>query len=248
MTKDYLTSPFNDMDSKRISNTIDSISKTLEMYKSIMPETYLTPDFLPIYKAINLMSSIKYPIDIFTNLPKINPGSFAFPNQLAANLSKNQINSAFELINRNEKVFREIQSSLSFLSTSNIFSNTSPGNSILSIQENLELLIKNSAINTNQEVKPNSFQSGTKSKGDVNSKTEKIETLQYALFEFVVSCKLFKESLNHGVSYSFDRILSNFGYSSALSTLISLVKPNDPLFLIIIFLIIGITQDIFKEK
>lgn len=248
MTKDYLTSPFNDMDSKRISNTIDSISKTLEMYKSIMPATYLTPDFLPIYKAINLMSSIKYPIDIFTNLPKINPGSFAFPNQLTANLSKNQINSAFELINRNEKVFREIQSSLSFLSTSNIFSNTSPGNSILSIQENLELLIKNSAINTNQEVKPNSFQSGTKSKGDVNSKTEKIETLQYALFEFVVSCKLFKESLNHGVTYSFDRILSNFGYSSALSTLISLVKPNDPLFLIIIFLIIGITQDIFKEK
>ncbi|HAV95973.1 MAG TPA: hypothetical protein DCW64_10015 [Lactococcus lactis] len=248
MTKDYLTSPFNDMDLKRISNTIDSISKTLEMYKSIMPVTYLTPDVLPIYKAINLMSSIKYPIDIFTNLPKINPDSFAFPNQLAANLSKNQINSAFELINRNEKVFREIQSSLSFLSTSNIFSNTSPGNSILSIQENLELLIKNSAINTNQEVKPNSFQSGTKSKGDVNSKTEKIETLQYALFEFVVSCKLFKESLNHGVSYSFDRILSNFGYSSALSTLISLVKPNDPLFLIIIFLIIGITQDIFKEK
>ncbi|MFK5290173.1 hypothetical protein ACI3PH_05420 [Lactococcus lactis] len=103
MTKDYLTSPFNDMDLKRISNTIDSISKTLEMYKSIMPATYLTPDVLPIYKAINLMSSIKYPIDIFTNLPKINPGSFAFPNQLAANLSKNQINSAFELINRNEK-------------------------------------------------------------------------------------------------------------------------------------------------
>nr|DAM36493.1 MAG TPA: hypothetical protein [Caudoviricetes sp.] len=43
-------------------------------------------------------------------------------------------------------------------------------------------------------------------------------------------------------------MLSNYGFSTALSSLITLIKPNDPLFPITIFLIMGIVQEIFREK
>lgn len=67
-------------------------------------------------------------------------------------------------------------------------------------------------------------------------------------FDFVIACKLYKESLNHMVSYSFDRVLSNFGLSSALSSLVALIEPTNPIFSIATFLIMGMIQEIFKEK
>ena len=109
-------------------------------------------------------------------------------------------------------------------------------------------LFQNLYINTSYYKQANCFPTYSENVPDENVETEKINELKVAFFNFSFSCQRFKNSYEtiHSTPYFANQVLSNFGFSSALAELISLIKPDDPLFTIVTFLMIGIYQEIFK--
>lgn len=120
----------------------------------------------------------------------------------------------------------------------------------LNLEHSFDLLLKDNFINPSKNIQNQSFPINSKSEVYKNIETKKIQALREACFKFAFACKRFKESFDfkHNISSPVDRILSNFGFSSAISELLSLIKPNDPLFTIMIFFIIGVFQEIFKKE
>ncbi|WP_251713135.1 hypothetical protein [Lactococcus ileimucosae] len=231
MNKDYLTSPFND----------ETFSNSIAVVKSIRQNNKI------------LLSAVQ-------NIPKINLSQLYFSSSNVEKIireskissySNELINSTFpatkfiELYAQQAHV-RKIQELTR--NYSNLLKSSHYPFKHLYLSDTFESFIKDETINTDEKIETNDLPSNSESEVDIVTKAEKIQALQNAFFEFVVSCKLLKESLNHSISYSFDRLLSNYGFASALSSLIVLVKPNDPLFPIIIFLIMGIVQEIFRKK
>lgn len=234
MNKDYLTSPFNDTNLNVALSAARSIQQHNEVVLSIIsnvPKIDLSHIYTNLDNTLKILNdtiSTTYLQDALDSIHTASKAiqSFNHPNYL------HQV--------------QEITKSYSDLikTTSNPLHNLDLSN----ILTDFESFIKDETINTDEKIETNDLPSNSESEVDIVTKAEKIQALQNAFFEFVVSCKLLKESLNHSISYSFDRLLSNYGFASALSSLIVLVKPNDPLFPIIIFLIMGIVQEIFRKK
>ena len=234
MNKDYLTSPFNDKNLNAALSTAHSIQQHNEAILSAingipkidLSHVYTISD--NTLKMLNDTISTPYLQDALDSIHTASRAiqSFTQPNYL------HQIQ---EITKNYSNLIKAISTPYQNLELSNIL-------------RNLESFVEDEAINTDEKIETNDLPSDSKSEVDIVTKEKKIQALQNAFFEFVISCKLLKESLNHNISYSFDRLLSNYGFSTALSSLITLIKPNDPLFPITIFLIMGIVQEIFREK
>jgi len=232
MNKDYLTSPFNDDNFKNTFELLKSIREMTENTVNMLKPTFDTINSLPLTDIANMVNQSTLTIN--AALPNLD-----YIKEISQEISTLSQNSNIMLV-------QQFSENLSSLINSNIpnLKNINPYLASVSF----ESFYKDSFIGTHQEEEKYSSPANSKNKDDIVIESEKVEALKYAFFEFIISCKLYKESLNHNISYSFERTLSNFGYSSALSTLISLVKPNDPLFLVMIFLIMGVIQNVFKEK
>jgi hypothetical protein len=234
MTKDYLTSPFNDEIVSSTFSTTQSIQKHTSAILSVvdsipkvdLSHIYTIPD--NTIKILNDTISTTYSKDLFDSIHTISKTiqSFTQPDYLR------QIH---EITKSYSDLIKVVSTPYQNLELSNLL-------------RDFESFIEDETIYTDEKIETNNLPSNSESEVDIVTKAEKIQALQNAFFEFILSCKLLKESLNHSVSYSFDRLLSNYGFSSALSSLIALIKPNDPLFPITIFLIMGIIQEIFRKK
>ena len=232
MNKDYLTSPFNDDNFKNTFELLKSIREMTESTVNVLKPTFDTVNSLPIKDIANMVNQNTLEI------------SAAFPKLDYIKEISQEISVLFH--DNNIMLAQQVSDNFSSLIKSNL-PNMKHINSYLS-SVSYELFSKDIFIDAYENVENNSFTSNSETKENIITEPDKIRTLQYAFFEFIISCKLFKESLNNKISYSFDRLLSNYGFSTGLSSLVVLIKPNDPLFPIVTFLIVGIVQEIFKEK
>lgn len=231
MNKDYFMSPFNDK----------SFSNSIAIVKAIQQNNKVLLSAVPNIPKINLSQ---------LHLSSSNAGKIIRESKISS-YSNELINSTFpttkfiELYSQQAHV-RKIQELTK--NYSNLLKSSHYPFKNLYLSDIFELFIEDEFIDTDEKIEANDLPSNSESEVDIVTKAEKIQALQNAFFEFVISCKFLKESLDHKVSYSFDRLLSNYGFSTALSSLITLIKPNDPLFPITLFLIMGIIQEIFREK
>lgn len=170
-----------------MSNSINSLTNTIKslQYSLVLPSDFLDgiretlknsmPDLYKIRKAIAPIETIQIagivlPID-----------------QLVSQLSENQFKSILDVLNRNEFIFQELQSSLAFLDTTNILTNPSfigfnPTFDNILIQKRNETETSNyngENFNSNEfkhddvEQKPNEIVSEITD--DLNSKIEKFD-------------------------------------------------------------------------
>lgn len=236
MNKDYLTSPLND---DFLEHYKEFQSNVMRTYETVSEMNFSHRNQELIVKAFRDHPLTNYNQNLILAAQRNHVGNFErmsrfYNKEMLGELTKKAMKQHAAVYGIPIKIFNEVDK-----------------NNIKELLNKylLEMIdIEKQFISSNQKVEKKNLPSDTERKVDINIEPQQIQALQYAFFDFVIACKLYKESLNHTVSYSFDRVLSNFGLSSALSSLVALIEPTNPIFSIATFLIMGMIQEIFKEK